>query len=142
MWVVKQHSKPSRREVRATILAISAVAMVAAFAVVGTSSAAEQRIAPAAFAVCAACHTTSTDHQNGMGPNLRGVVGRKAGTAEGFAYSKAMRDSGIVWTPALLEKFIGDPQKMVPNNMMPFEGEKDPRAQKEIIEYLRALKSQ
>ncbi len=75
-----------------------------------------------------------------MGPNLRGVVGRKAGTLPGFAYSKALRDSGIVWTGEELNKFLESPRKSVANTSMMYNGEPDPVKREEIINYLGSLK--
>jgi cytochrome c len=75
---------------------------------------------PAAFAICAACH--SSDGTNGVGPSLKDVYGRKAGTAKGFAYSPAMKKSEVTWDDATLDDFIGSPQKSMPGNRMPYPG--------------------
>ena len=55
---------------------------------------------------------------NGVGPSLFGVIGRKAGSEAGFAYSAALKNSGIVWTDDNLKEWIAGPQKMVPGTMM------------------------
>ena len=57
-------------------------------------------VGKAAFAACAACHSVQPGGASGIGPNLHGVVGRAAGTAPGFAYSDAMKTSGITWSEA------------------------------------------
>ncbi|WP_026621954.1 cytochrome c (plasmid) [Ensifer sp. WSM1721] len=66
---------------------------------------------------CGACHQITTP-RNGVGPNLQGVVGRAAGTVEGFRYSAALRDSGITWTPEQLETFLSNPTAMVRGTRM------------------------
>jgi cytochrome c len=64
---------------------------------------------------CNVCHSPEA----GQGPDLTGVVGRKAGTAAGFPASAALKGSGIVWTPADLDAFLADPSKRVPGTAMP-----------------------
>jgi len=70
---------------------------------------------------CAACHKLEAGANN-VGPSLHGIFSRKAGEVVDFRYSPAMKRSGIVWTPETLEKFIADPQAMVPGNRMPYAG--------------------
>jgi len=65
------------------------------------------------FVICRACHQIGPGAQNAVGPVLNGVVGRKAGTYPGYDYSPANKDSGIVWTPEELNKYLTDPQKVV-----------------------------
>lgn len=90
------------------------------------------------FKACMACHTT--DQNNRVGPGLGGVVGRKAGTAAGFNYSSAMKNSDIVWDAASLDAFLESPKKAVPGNKMPFAGIKDQAARADVIGYLTTLK--
>ncbi|HZF16493.1 MAG TPA: c-type cytochrome [Steroidobacteraceae bacterium] len=94
--------------------------------------------APAAFAACAACH--SADGKNGLGPTLKGVYGRKAGAAEGFRYSPAMKKAGTVWDDKSLDSFLADAQKAIPGNTMPFPGVADAKQRAEIIGYLKTVK--
>jgi cytochrome c len=94
--------------------------------------------APAAFAPCAACH--SVDGASGLGPSLKGVMGRKAGAASGFTFSPAMKRSGITWDDKTLDAFLADPQKAVPGNTMPFPGVPDASQRTEIIKYLNTVK--
>ncbi|WEX89617.1 cytochrome c family protein [Sinorhizobium garamanticum] len=83
---------------------------------------------------CGACHQIATP-RNGVGPHLQGVVGRAAGTVEGFRYSAALRDSGVNWTPETLETFLGNPAAMVRGTRMTqrFNNAEERRA---IIEFL------
>lgn len=95
---------------------------------------------PAAFGICSACHTTGKDGGNGVGPNLRGVIGRRAGTAAGFAYSPAMRGAQITWTTEELEEYLKDPAAKVPGNFMSIAGIPDASDRKSIIDYLVTLR--
>lgn len=93
---------------------------------------------PAAFAVCASCHSADPADGNRVGPNLAGVVGAKAGARPGYNYSEALKGSGIVWTPDQLDRFIQDPRALVPGSKMMIQGPKDAAARKTIIDYLAA----
>lgn len=115
------------------------VAFIGIAAPLSTLSAAETA-APPAFAICAACHTTSKDGANGMGPNLRGIVGRKAGTLSGFKFSAAMTKSSILWNSGELDAFLTAPRKRVPNTNMAYFGMADAAKRKAIIGYLGSLK--
>lgn len=66
---------------------------------------------------CQACHATVTGKPALMAPNLRGVVGRKAGSTD-FKYSPALKGSGFLWTPDKLDQFLAAPMKMVPGTRM------------------------
>jgi cytochrome c len=89
---------------------------------------------------CRTCHSFK-EGDNRLGPTLHGVVGRKAGTVEGFAFSPAMKDSGITWDEATLDKFITSPNQVVSGNkMQPFGGVADAGDRKKIVDYLKTLK--
>jgi cytochrome c len=88
------------------------------------------------FVICKACHQVGPGAKVAIGPVLNGVVGRKAGTYPGFEYSPANKDSGIVWTPEELDKYLTDPQGVVPGTKMIFPGLKDEKKRKDVIAYL------
>lgn len=95
---------------------------------------------PALFAVCSACHGTTADAPPGLGPNLVGVVGKKAGTAHpDFDYSDALKNSGKVWTPETLAAFLQDPAKVIPGNDMDYPGVPDAATAKQIADYMATL---
>jgi cytochrome c len=106
----------------------------------GTVAASAQTTPPPAFQACAACHTISADRANGMGPNLRGVYGRRAAAVRGFNYSNAMKRSGITWTSKELDAFIANPRTKVPGNSMAYVGMKDEAKRAQVIIYLKSLK--
>lgn len=85
---------------------------------------------------CGACHQIATP-RNGVGPHLQGVVGRTAGSVDGFRYSAALKGSGIAWTTETLETFLSDPAAMVRGTRMTqrFNKADERRA---IIEFLGA----
>ena len=92
------------------------------------------------FQRCAICHHAEKDGGNGLGPNLFGVVGRKAGTVENFAYSSAMKNSGITWTPDKLTAYIEHPAAVVPGNRMAFAGIGNAEQRADVVAYLATLK--
>ncbi|MEZ5892062.1 MAG: cytochrome c family protein [Parvularculaceae bacterium] len=91
------------------------------------------------FNECAACHPAAADKGHMVGPNLYGVIGRTAGTAEGFSYSRAMKDSGIIWTEETLDGYIENPQAYLPGNRMSFAGQRDAQKRADIIAYLKSI---
>jgi cytochrome c len=94
----------------------------------------------ALFSRCAACHTAGKGGPNGLGPNLYGVVGRKAGSKKDFSYSAAMKNSGIVWTNQKLDAYIAHPADVVPGNRMAFAGIPDAKQRADLIAWLDTLK--
>jgi len=101
------------------------------------SSAADAPVSNAPFNQCAVCH--SVDGSNGTGPSLKGVVGRTSGTYPGFRYSRAMKSAAILWESGSLDRYLSNPQELVPGNIMPFSGVPDAAQRAEIIAYLRTL---
>jgi cytochrome c2 len=89
---------------------------------------------------CSICHDTAPG-KNKLGPSLAGVVGRKAGTVEGFTYSPAMKSAGFTWDEKALDEYLGDPRGKVPGNKMLFPGVKNADERHAIIDYLEKLKS-
>ena len=94
----------------------------------------------ALFARCAICHKVTKDGGNGLGPNLFGVGGRKAGSVAGFNYSVAMKSSGITWTGDKLAAYIADPKGTVKGNRMSFTGLPDSTQAHDVAAYLLTLK--
>jgi cytochrome c len=112
--------------------------MVGELGAAAAATAAQAPALSAAFAPCAVCH--SIDGSNGTGPTLKGIIGRKSGTVAGFRYSRAMRSAAIVWDEASLDRYLTDPQALVPGNIMPFSGVADDAQRAELIAYLKTLR--
>ncbi len=93
----------------------------------------------AEFARCAWCHQAGPSARSGFGPQLTGIVGRRAGAATDYKYSVAMKNSGVVWNEATLAAFVKAPQKVVPDNKMRFWGISDERRIANLLAYLRTL---
>jgi cytochrome c len=92
----------------------------------------------AAFKPCAVCH--SVDGSNSTGPTLKGVIGRASGTVPGFRYSRAMKSAAITWDDASLDRYLTNPQGLIPGNVMPFSGIPDAAERAAVIAYLRTLR--
>jgi cytochrome c len=89
------------------------------------------------FATCRICHQIGETAKNSVGPQLNGVIGRKAGSVPGYAYSPANRDSGLTWDEATFTTYIQNPQAKVPGTKMVFPGIKDPQQIKDLIAFLK-----
>ena len=87
------------------------------------------------FNRCKICHSVDAG-KNMVGPSLHGLFGRKAGTADNFAYSEAMKNSGIVWDDDTLTKYLHDPKAFVPGDKMAFPGIKDDSQLGDLLAYL------
>ncbi|MGE5539353.1 MAG: c-type cytochrome [Gemmatimonas sp.] len=82
---------------------------------------------------CTGCHSLDA---NRVGPAHRGVFGRKAGSAPGYAYSKALKSSSIVWNEETLDRWLTNPQALVPGTRMAFRVS-DAETRADIIAFLK-----
>jgi cytochrome c len=104
-------------------------------------AAAGQRV----FNQCRACHTIEQGGRNGVGPNLHGIVGRRAASIEGFRYSANMRELGEanhVWTVENLRPYITDPKAVAPRGIMSFPGLRNPTQLNDLIAFLQTQRPQ
>lgn len=93
---------------------------------------------PASFAQCKACHSVEPG-KNGIGPTLAGIFGDRAAIVPGFEFSDQMKNSGLTWNQATLDRYLTDPRGVVPGTKMAFPGVKDATKRQEIINYLKTL---
>jgi cytochrome c len=93
---------------------------------------------PESFKQCAICHKVEPG-KHGLGPSLANVFGAKAGEAAGFRYSPAMAAADLTWNQATLDRYLDNPQAVVPGTTMAFAGVKDAGKRAEIIAYLKTL---
>lgn len=91
------------------------------------------------FAQCASCHAIGPNARGGYAPELNNLFGRRAGSTPDFAYSPAMKASGIVWDDRTLATFLHDPDKLVPRTKMSFWGIGDERQIAALLAYLRTF---
>jgi cytochrome c len=88
---------------------------------------------------CRTCHSTK-ENDNRLGPHVRGIVGRKAGSLPNYAYSSAMRGANFIWDEEKLERFIANPEETVPGNgMKPYGGLPSAESRAKLIAFLKTL---
>jgi cytochrome c len=90
---------------------------------------------------CGTCHTIDQAAARRQGPNLHGVLQRKAGTLAGYKYSAGLKAAGWQWTPERLDLWLTDPKALVPDTLMSVYKQKDAEKRKLIIDYLAANSS-
>jgi len=112
---------------------VAAVVIAAA----GTASAQDIDKGQHAFNKCSPCHAIGPDAQNKIGPELNGLDGRHSGSAPGFTYSDANKNSGIVWDEAKFKEYIKDPKAMIPGTKMFFAGIKNPQEVDDLWAYVK-----
>lgn len=96
------------------------------------------------FRKCKACHVVD-EAKNKVGPSLQNIVGRTAGTVEGFKYSDAMKtagEGGLTWTEENIDKYMADPKGFIPKNKMAFIGLKKEDDREDVIAYLKSFTAQ
>ena len=91
------------------------------------------------FNKCRACHQIGESAKNGVGPQLNGLIGRKAGTIEGYNYSEANKNSGITWDEATFRDYIKDPKGKIPGTKMAYAGLKQESEIDSIVAYLKSF---
>jgi cytochrome c2 len=126
----------------ATVEETTGDAATAASEVAAPEDEASQQVAapsapPAAFTQCQVCHQTAPG-QNGIGPSLAGVFGRKAAQVSNFSYTAGMRSSGLTWNEAALDRYLANPSAEVPGTTMAV-GSLSDTERAEIIAYLKTL---
>jgi cytochrome c len=117
---------------------LQATAMVCALLAAVATRGQDTSAFSAPFNQCAACH--SVDGTNGTGPTLKGIIGRKSGTVPGFRYSRAMKGAAIIWDEGSVDRYLSNPQDVVPGNIMPFSGIPDAAQRANLIAYLKTLR--
>tara|TARA_R110000796_G_scaffold243825_1_gene366609 strand:+ start:763 stop:1143 length:381 start_codon:yes stop_codon:yes gene_type:complete len=111
--------------------------LLATIIVVNVAHAGDATKGEKVFRKCKTCHTVEKDGKNKVGPNLFGVVGRKAGAVEGFKYSSAMAESGLTWDEATLNKFLEKPKDVVKKTKMVFPGLRKDDERADVIAYMK-----
>jgi cytochrome c len=118
--------------------------IAAAAALVGSTGASFAQSADAGetvFKQCMACHKIGEGAENGVGPELNGLDGRKSGSVAGYNYSDANKNSGITWSEAEFKKYIKDPRGVIQGTKMFFPGVKDPKKVDDLWAYVSQFKA-
>jgi cytochrome c len=122
--------------------------IIAAGVIVATASAAmtqamAQDVAKGenSFHKCLPCHSIGDGAENKIGPELNGIDGRHSGSVDGFDYSDANKNSGIVWNEAKFKEYIQDPRGVVPGTKMIFAGIKNPQEINDLWAYVSQFKA-
>ena len=110
---------------------VAALAIALASSAVATAG--DPRHGEEIYARCGACHSLESDR---TGPRHCGLFGRRAGSVPGFAYSAAMKNSGIVWDARTLDRFLTNPLRAVPGTTMGYAGIDDAQERADLIAYL------
>jgi cytochrome c len=127
-------------EMIARVLLVAALLPVALTSLPFTAARAEgdPEMGKRQFGACLACHTVEAGGPNRIGPNLHGILGKKAGTnTPDFAYSDALKNSGIVWNDENLIAWIKKPSALIQGSKMTFIGLPKEEAQENVLAYLK-----
>ena len=116
----------------AAVLSVAAVMVTASVMAEGAEARGERLFNQQ----CKACHTLDKGGHNLVGPNLHGLFGRKAGSAD-YQYSEAMKKSGIVWDETTLTEYLKEPKGKVPGTKMVYIGLKQEAQQQDMIAFLK-----
>lgn len=117
------------------------IAIMSTLVLFGPAQAQDATAGAAVFKKCVACHTVE-EGKNKVGPSLHNIIGRKAGTLEGFQYSPAMKEAGaagMVWDEATIEAYLVNPKAKVKGTKMAFAGLKKPEDIKNLFAYLQTV---
>lgn len=109
-----------------------AVALTGGYAQADGDAAAGEKV----FKKCKTCHSLEAG-KNMVGPSMAGIIGRAAGTVDGYKYSDAMAGSGITWNEDTLKQFLADPKGTVAGNKMTFPGLKKEDDLENVVAYLK-----
>ena len=106
-------------------LTSSALIVIAAMAAASGAQAQDAAAGKTSFNKCLACHAVGEGAKNKVGPELNGLDGRKSGTADGYSYSDANKNSGITWGKDVFLEYIKEPKAKIPGTKMVFAGIKN-----------------
>lgn len=123
---------------RAAFASLALLSLALLPALITQPAAAQDAVAgERAFAKCRACHQVGETARNIVGPELNGLIGRHSGTAEGYSYSAANKNSGLTWDEATFTDYIKDPKAKIPGTKMIFPGIKNEKEIKDLIAFFK-----
>ena len=124
---------------KSTLTAAAVLAAMAQSLVVVGAQAQDAAAGEQSFKKCLPCHAIGEGAKTKVGPQLNGIDGRKSGTAEGYSYSDANKNSGITWNEAAFKEYIKDPRAKVPGTKMIFAGIKNEKEVGDLWAYLASF---
>jgi cytochrome c len=117
-------------------LTLGTLIVIASAAASSAALAQDAAAGETSFKKCLPCHAIGEGAKNKIGPELNGLNGRKSGTAEGYSYSEANKNSGITWGEAAFKEYIPDPKARIPGTKMVFAGIKNEKEVADLWAYL------
>jgi cytochrome c len=117
-------------------LTLGTLVVIATAAASSAALAQDAAAGETSFKKCLPCHAIGEGAKNKIGPELNGLNGRKSGTAEGYSYSEANKNSGITWDEATFKDYIRDPKARIPSTKMVFAGIKNEKEVADLWAYL------
>jgi cytochrome c len=131
------HTPPGRNEEQPMkILTLSALALVTSMATASTALAQDVAAGENSFKKCMACHSIGEGAKNKVGPELNGLDGRHSGSAPGYSYSDANKNSGITWNKEQFLEYIKDPKGKIPGTKMAFAGIKNEKEANDLWAFI------
>ena len=118
-------------------MTLSALVVIGSTAVASAAMAQDVAAGKTSFNKCMACHAIGEGAKNKIGPELNGLNGRKSGTAPGYSYSDANKNSGITWNEAEFKDYIKDPKAKIPGTKMVFAGISSENERNNLWAYLK-----
>ena len=120
-------------------LTLSVVAIVSAMAATSAARAQDAAAGENTFKKCMPCHSIGEGAKNKVGPELNGIDGRHSGSAPGYSYSDANKNSGITWNKEQFLEYIKDPKGKIPGTKMAFAGIKNEKEANDLWAYLSSF---
>jgi cytochrome c len=117
-------------------LTLGALAVITSMAATSAALAQDVAAGKSSFNKCMPCHAIGEGAKNKVGPELNGIDGRKSGTAEGYSYSDANKNSGITWNKEQFLEYIKDPKAKIPGTKMIFAGIKNEKEANDLWAFL------
>src|ERR1700750_2835246 len=118
-------------------LNLSALVIIASSSLASAALAQDAAAGKTSFNKCLPCHSIGEGAKNKVGPELNGLDGRHSGTAAGYSYSEANKNSGITWDDAQFKDYIKDPKAKIPGTKMIFPGIKNETEVNNLWAYLK-----
>jgi cytochrome c len=133
---ILQPTQENDQEYSMKQLTLGTLIVLVSAAASSTAPAQDVAAGKTSFNKCLVCHAIGEGAKNKVGPELNGLNGRKSGTAEGYSYSEANKNSGITWDEATFKDYIKDPKAKIPGTKMVFAGIKNEQEASDLWAFL------